>query len=162
MLEDGSIIANERSASAKAVSVEPQMEPARTLSSHEKEQPKALDGVDALTAHKPPTEPLDPPASPDGALPQNLYRRVVGEVDHGAETVASPPSANAPWLHQQSESGASPIEQEEWEVKRIVDRRRMGKGFQYRVRWKDTWMAGNELVNAKRLLQEYEARRRAQ
>lgn len=142
--------------------MEPQIETARTLSFHKKEEPKALDCVDALTALEHPTELIDPPASSEGASPQNLCGQAVGEVDHGAETVASPPSATTPSLLQQSESGVSPFEQEEWEVKSIVDRRRIGKGFQYRVRWKDTWMAGNELANAKRLLQEFEARRRAQ
>jgi len=133
--------------------VEPQIETARTLSFHKKEEPKALEH---------PTEPLDPPASSDGASPQNLCGQAVGEFDRGAETVASPPSATTPSLPRQSESGASPFEQGEWEVKRIVDRRRMGKGFQYRVRWKDIWMAKSELANAKRLLQEFEAQHRAQ
>ena len=162
MLEDDSIIADEYGATAKATSVEPQIGIARTLSPHKKEEPNALDCVDALTGLEHPTEQLEPPASSEGASPQNLCGQAVGEVDHGAETVASPPSATTPSLPQQSELGASPFEREEWEVKRIVDKRKMGKGFQYRVRWKDTWMAGSELANAKRLLQEFETRRRAQ
>lgn len=69
-----------------------------------------------------------------------------------AKSVTSPPSATTPSLPQQSESGASPLEEEEWEVQRIVDKRRIGKGFQYRVRWKDTWMAKSELANERQLL----------
>ena len=58
-----------------------------TRFSNMKEEPKALlDCVDALTALEPPTGPIDPPASPDGAPSQNLYGQVVGEVDHGAGT----------------------------------------------------------------------------
>lgn len=78
ILEDNSIIADEYGASAKATSVEPQIKTAHTLSSHTKEEPEALDYVDALTA----LEPLNPPASPDGASPQNLCGQAVGEVGH--------------------------------------------------------------------------------
>ena len=97
MLEDDGVTADERSAFAKAASVEPQIKPARTLSSHTKEEPKGLlDCVDALTALEPPTELLDPPASPDRALSQPLSEPVVQEDNHKVAPIAGPRSATSP------------------------------------------------------------------
>lgn len=48
--------------------------------------------------------------------------------------------------------------QEEWEIRKIVSKRRAGKGYEAKVRWKDTWLPGRELGNAKQLLREFEAR----
>jgi len=47
--------------------------------------------------------------------------------------------------------------EEKWEIVRIVDKRRAGKGYEYRVRWKDTWLPRSELGNAERLMQDFEA-----
>lgn len=75
MLEDNSTIADECGASARAASVEPQIEPTRTLSSHKKEEPKTLSYVDTITALEPPPEPLNPPASPDKAPPRIYFSK---------------------------------------------------------------------------------------
>ncbi len=104
---------------------------------------------------------MDLPTSPSAALPQRPCGRVVGEEDYGAAAVTSPPSVPTPSLPQQSEPGASPLE-EQWGIKKIVGRRRVGKGVEYKVRWDDTWLPTSELGNAQRLLQEFEAQRRAQ
>ena len=51
---------------------------------------------------------------------------------------------------------------EEWEIERILDRRRRGRGYQYLVRWRgygpeaDVWLAGLELEDTD-ALQEYNA-----
>lgn len=37
-------------------------------------------------------------------------------------------------------------------MKKIVDKRRVGKGYEYKVHWKGTWLPRSELENAKRLL----------
>lgn len=50
---------------------------------------------------------------------------------------------------------------DEWEVKKIVDKRWVGKGYEHKVRWKESWLPRSELANAKRLLREFEARHRA-
>ena len=113
MLEDDSIIADEYGAPAKIVSVELQIEPTRTLSSHTREEPKAPNCVDTFIALEPPAEHLGKPASPDRSLSQYPRGQVAGEVDHGAETVVSPPRAPTPLPPQQSKSGASLLEQEE-------------------------------------------------
>ena len=57
-----------------------------------------------------------------------------GEDDYGAEMVASPFRVPTPLPSKQFEPGASLLDQEEWEVKKMIDRRRMGKSYQYRVR----------------------------
>jgi len=96
------------------------------------------------------------------ALPQHLYRRVVGENDHVAAPVASSPSGNTPLLPQQSEASPLVLEEEEWEIRSILGKRRAGTGYEYKVRWKDTWLPKSELGNAQRLLQEFEAKGRVQ
>ncbi len=60
-----------------------------------------------------------------------------------------------------SKSDPLVFEEVEWEIRKIIGKRRAGKGYEYKVRWKDTWMAKCELANAKRLLQEFEAQHRA-
>ena len=49
----------------------------------------------------------------------------------------------------------------EYEVEKIVDHKRRGRGFQYRVRWRgypqsfDTWLSEGRLKNAQEVLNEY-------
>ena len=50
---------------------------------------------------------------------------------------------------------------QEWEITEIVDRRRIGKDYEYKVCWKDTWLPQSELGNARRLLRKFDARRAA-
>ena len=117
MLEDAGVTADEPGASAKATSLEPQIRSTFTLSPHTKEELKILDYVDTLIALEPSTEPFNPPDSSDGALPQHLYGQVAGEDDHGAESVASYPSATTPRPQQLQGQGnsATDAEDDEWE-----------------------------------------------
>jgi len=117
-----------------------------------------------LSTHtaEPSTEPIDRQTSPSAALPQHLYGQIVGEDDHRAAVVAIPPSASAPLLSQQSKAGPLVPEEDEWEIRKIVCKRRAGKGYEYKVRWKDTWVPRSELGNAKELPRNFEARGRAQ
>ena len=52
---------------------------------------------------------------------------------------------------------------EEWEVERILQHRKVGRGYQYLVRWKgfgredDTWEPRKNLANAPEVLRKYEA-----
>jgi len=146
--------------SIRATGAEPETGMAHLLSSHLREEPKTLGGLDTLVAPDPPVQPLDRPTSPDVAPPQYPDGRVGGEDDKGARAIASPPSASTPPLIPQSEAGPLILEEEEWEIRKIVSKRRAGKGYRYRVRWKDTWLPRSELGNAKRLLREFEAKSR--
>ncbi len=76
--------------------------------------------------------------------------------------VASPPSAGSPPPSQQSKARIYVLEEKEWEIKKILGKRRVGKGYEYGVRWKDGWLRGSELGNARRLLREFEAQGRTQ
>ena len=88
---------------------------------------------------------------------------VVGADDRGATAVAIPPRASPPPLAQSSTAPvpSSEKEAEEWKIRNIISRRRAGKGYEYRVHWKDTWLPKNGLGNARRLLKEFKAQRGA-
>ena len=110
----------------------------------------------------PMTEPVDRPISPSAAVDQ----QVVGANDRRAVAVVNRLSASPPLPAQPSPARAPALEEEgeeeEWEIRKIVGKRRAGKDNEYRVRWKDTWLSKSELGNAQRLLKEFEARFRAQ
>ena len=154
---------DETGVSIKATSVEPETETALLLGSHPREEPKTLCCSDTPNIPELPTGPLDRPTSTGVALAQDLYKRVVGEDDHGAATVASPPCAITPPLsprreeERREEKRNAAFEEHEWEITKIVGRRRTRKGNEYKVRWRNTWLPRIELGNAQRLLQEYEA-----
>lgn len=112
MLEDDSVIADESGAFAKATSIDPEIGPAHILGSDPMEDPKNVDCVAALTAPKPPTEPLNRSASPDRALPQHLYGRVVRKDNRVATPIVSPPSAITPPPPQQSKARTPTLEQD--------------------------------------------------
>ncbi len=119
MLKDDGVIADERGVFTKATSTGPEIGPARTLSSHMRARGLRLRGCPCLS------RPVAAPASMWAGR---------GEDDHRAETVASPLRVPTPLLSKQFGTGASLLDQEEWEVKKMIDRRRMEKSYQYRVR----------------------------
>ncbi len=54
------------------------------------------------------------------------------------------------------------MDKEAWEIVRIVGKRRRGKGYGYKVCWKETWLLERELGNAQELLRKFEAKHQAQ
>ena len=114
--------------------------------------------MDALITPNPPVEPFDRPTSPDVAPPQHPDRLIVSEQDNGAPAVASPARAITLSLPNLSKAGSSALKEGEWEIRRIVNKRRKGRRYEYKVRWKDTWLPRSDLGNAKRLLREFEAK----
>jgi len=72
--------------------------------------------------------------------------------------VANLPCGPTPTSYQQSEALTLAFEHEELEVRSVVGKRRMGQGYDYRVRWKDTWLPKSELGNIRRLLGRRERR----
>ena len=125
------------------------------MPSHPREELKTYGCADALTTPDPSVEALDRPTSPDVAPSQRLDGRVGGEDEHEAPAAASPLTPSISLLPRQSEARSSVFEEEDWEIRKIVGRRRAGKGYEYRVRCKDTWLPGDELGNARRVLQEF-------
>ena len=73
-------------------------------------------------------------------------------------------TATSPLLLEQAQEHGDEvqIEELEWEIKKILDRRQTMSGTKYKVRWKNTWLPKDELGNARKLLREFEARRRIQ
>lgn len=45
---------------------------------------------------------------------------------------------------------------QEWEIEKIVGKRHTRRGYEYKVRWHDTWLLGSELGNAQELLQQFD------
>lgn len=97
------------------------------------EQAKAQGCLSTHTT-EPTTEPIDRLASPSAALPQHPRGRVVGEDNPGAAAVASSPSAITSPLSPQSHAQNAALEEHEWEITKIVDKRQAGKGYEYKVR----------------------------
>jgi len=62
----------------------------------------------------------------------------------------------------QGQGGGAEVEEQEWEVIKILDKRETSSGTEYKVCWKSTWLPRSELGSARRLLREYEAKSRAQ
>lgn len=148
MVDDDDEKPGENGGSTRATSVESKIGPNEQAEAH---------GCLSIQNTEPIAEPIDRPTSPGPALPQHLCKRIVGEDDHGAAVVASPPSAITSPLSPQSQAQNTALEEQEWEITEIVGKRRAGKGYEYRVRWKDTWLRRSELGNAQRLLKEFEA-----
>ena len=88
--------------------------------------------------------------------------------DHNGRTSAIVGSADAVTTipltpkQLQGQGSRAEVEEQEWEVIKILDKRKTRSGTEYRVRWKSTWLPGSELGSAQRLLREYEAKGRAQ
>ena len=53
-------------------------------------------------------------------------------------------------------------EEQEWEIIRILGKRRTREGQEYKVCWKNTWLLESELGNAQGLLQQFKAKHQAQ
>lgn len=99
------------------------------------EKPKSLDDSNALTIPQCRIESLDRPTSPDVALIQHPHRGSVRKDNYGAAVIASTPTVISPSFSQQPQGKDDPASEEEgddeWEISRIVGRRRTGKGIAY-------------------------------
>ena len=67
--------------------------------------------------------------------------------------------ANTPCPLERSQGQPYPTlhEGEEWEIVRILSKRRIGKSYEYKVRWRSTWLPKSALGNAQALLRDFEA-----
>ena len=50
----------------------------------------------------------------------------------------------------------SVLHREEREIEKIVGKRLTRKGYEYKVRWRDTWLPGSELKHTLELMQQFE------
>ena len=67
-----------------------------------------------------------------------------------------------PLLKQPQDQEGLISDEEEWEIVKIVGKRRTSKGYEYKIRWKNTWLLERELGNAQGLSRKFEVNRQAQ
>jgi len=163
-VEDDKEKTGETGGSTRATSTESEISTAHLQSSHPREQPKTH-GCLCPTTPEPTTSPCDSPVSPSVALSRHPVEQAIRGGDGGAAATVYPPHAitvTPPLPEQHQDQGGSASDEEEWEIVRIVGNRRRGKGYEYKVCWKRTWLRECELGNAQELLREFEAKRQAQ
>ena len=109
----------------------------------------------------PTTSSLNRSISPKVALSCNRVEQTICGGDRGAATTVYPPHAIAvtlPLPEQPEDQGASALDEEEWEIVRIIDKRWTGSGYEYKVCWEETWLLESELGNVQELRQYFKAR----
>ncbi len=164
MVEDNEEKTGETGGSTRATSMESEIGTVCLQSSHPREQPKT-DGCLSPPTTEPTSSPFNRPISPSVALPCDPVEQAISGGDCGAATTVHPPHAITvpPSLPEQyQDQRGSALDEEVWEIVKIVDKRRREKGYEYQVCWKRTWLREYELGNAQELLREFEAKRQAQ
>ncbi len=148
----------EAGASARATSVESEIATAHLVGSQPREQPKMHGCLSARTTTSPATSPVDRPTS--------LGAQTISGDDHGAAVIIHPYSVTAATSlfpeRLQGQRDSALDEKKEWEIVKIVGKKRTSSGYEYNVRWRNTWLPRSELGNAQELLQDFEVRGRAQ
>ena len=169
MVEDNEEKTGETDVSTKVTSMEPEIGTVHLKSSHLREQPKTHGCLSPATTAEPTTEPTTSPfnraTSPSVALSCDPVEQAISGGDREAAATVHPPHAitvplSLPEQHQ--DQGGTALDEEVWEIVKIVDKRRREKGYEYQVCWKRTWLREYELGNAQELLREFEAKRQAQ
>lgn len=150
---------DEIGSSTVATSMDPEIDITHFKSFRPKEQPKTYDCWSPSTISKSIISPFDHPNSHSIALFHDQADHTTPEDNRGAAatirlshntTITSP-------LPERSQVQGSLVSDEEWEIKRIVDKRQSGKGYEYKVCWEETWLPECELENAQELLREFES-----
>jgi len=165
VIEDDSVTANEADVLIKATSVEPETGTMHLLSSLRREELQTLGSSDASITPHPFVEPVDRPTSPFVPPPEYPSDPIISKGNRGGVIAASYPSAITPPLPQQPDEqgdSTSDKEDDDWEIVRIIRKRRRRGADEYKVRWKSSWLPRSELGNAKRLVREFEMRDRTQ
>ena len=168
MIEDNDEKTGELDASTRATSVESEIGTVHLQSSHPRKQPKRHGCLDPSTTGPttgPTTFPYNRPISPSIALSHDRIEQAIRGGGHGAAKTVHPPYAitlTPPFPEQPQDPGISALGEKEWEIVRIVGKRRRGKGYEYKVCWKKTWLLESELGNAQELLREFEANHQPQ
>jgi len=80
-------------------------------------------------------------------------------IDGSASAIAIRPLETE---QHQGPGGSAEVEEQEWEITEILEKRAAESETEYRVRWEDTWLLSSELGSAQGLLEKFEAKGRAQ
>ncbi len=164
MVEDDEEKTGETGGSTSATRIESEIGTVHLKSSHPREQPKTHGCLSPATTTEPTTSPFDRPTSPSVALSCDPVEQAISGGDRGAAATVHPHAITLPppLPEQHQDPGGSALDGEEWEIVRIVDKRRSEKGYEYPMCWKRTWLRECELGNAQELLRQFEAKRQAQ
>ena len=163
MVEDDDEKTGKTGASTRATSVESEIDTIHLQSSYPKEQPKTRSCMSPLTTEPTPT-PINRPISSSVALCRDRVEQATcrGNCgitnDHPPYAITVPP----PLAERPRDQGGSALDEEEWEIVRIVGKRPRGKGYEYKVCWKETWLLECKLGNAQGLLRKFEAKHQVQ
>ena len=166
-MEDNDEKTGETDASTRTTSVESEIDTKHLQGSHPRKQLKTHGCLSPSTTGpttEPTTFPFDRPISPSITPSRHRIEQAI-HGDCGAAVTVHPPHAitfTPPLPEQPQDQGRSALDKEEWEIVRIVGKRRRGKGYEYKVCWKKTWLLERELGNAQELLREFEAKHQAQ
>ena len=164
MVEDNEEKTGESGGSIRTTSTESKINTVCLQSSHPMEHPN-IDGCLSPPTTEPTTSPFNCPISPSVALSCDPVEQAISGGDCGAVATAHPPYATTvplPLLEQYQDQGRSVLDEEEWGIARIVDKRQTEKGCEYQACWKRTWLREYELRNAQELLLGFKAKRQAQ
>ena len=113
---------------------------------------------------EPTLTPINRPISSSVALCRDRVKQATYRGDCGITTTVYPPhtiSVPPPLAEQHQNEEGSALDEEEWEIVRIVGKRRRGKVYEYKVCWKEIWLLERELGNAQELLRKFEAKHQA-
>lgn len=165
MVEDDKEKTDETGDFTRATSIESEVDTVHLQSSQSRKQSKTHSCLSPLTITKHIASPLDRSISLNVALYRDPVEQTVREGDCGAAATVNPLSVTAaisPLPEQSQDQGASVLDEEEWEIIRIADKRWTENGYEYQVCWEKTWLLESELRNAQQLLQQFEAKHKAQ
>jgi len=113
-------------------------------------------------------EPFNRLCSPSITPFADRERRSIHASSHNGRRSAIDDSASATATRplgteqHQGPGGPAEVEEQEWEITEILEKRAAGSETEYRVRWEDTWLLSSELGSAQGLLEKFEAKGRAQ
>ena len=163
-MEDDDERTGETSTSTRVTSVESEISTVDLQSSHASGQPKTHGYLSPPTTEPTPS-PIDRPISSSVALSWDRVEQATCGGDRRITATVYPPhsiTVPPPLAERPQDQGGLVLDEEEWEITRIVGKRRRGKGYEYKVCWKETWLLERELGNAQELLREFEAKYQAQ
>ena len=75
-----------------------------------------------------------------------------------------PRSKASPSRHKRASGQSKPahMESQQWEIRKVISKRRTRRGWEYKVGWANSWLPRSELENASRLVREFESKDSAQ
>lgn len=139
MIKNNDEKTDEINASTKVTSVKSEINTIHPQSSHPGKQPKIHDCLSSSTTEpttEPTTSPFDCPISPSIALSHDRIEQAIREGDRGiAATIYSLHAITVlPSLAERPQNQeALTLNEEKWEIVKIIDKRRTRKGDKYKI-----------------------------